>query len=70
MEFGQHRPVGGFDIKPECIAELQAGRDSTRETTPKELAAAGHLTFTSDREAMRPCLIFILSAEIAEIIFH
>ena len=40
VEFGKHRPVIGFDIKPERIAELQAGRDSTRETTPEELAAA------------------------------
>ena len=40
VEFGKHRPVIGFDIKPERIAELQAGRDSTRETTPAEPAAA------------------------------
>jgi UDP-N-acetyl-D-galactosamine dehydrogenase len=33
VEFGKHRPVVGFDIKPERIAELQAGQDSTRETT-------------------------------------
>jgi UDP-N-acetyl-D-galactosamine dehydrogenase len=48
VEFGQHRPVIGFDIKPERIAELQAGHDSTRETTPEELAAAVHLRVTSD----------------------
>ena len=35
VEFGKHRPVIGFDIKPERIAELQAGCDSTRETTPQ-----------------------------------
>ena len=61
VEFGQHRPVIGFDIKPERIAELQAGRDSTRETTPAELAAARHLTVTSDPEALRPCRIFIVT---------
>ncbi len=61
VEFGKHRPVVGFDIKPERIAELQAGHDSTRETTPAELAAAVHLTVTSDHEALRPCRIFIVT---------
>ena len=61
VEFGKHRPVIGFDIKPERIAELQAGHDSTRETTPAELAAARHLTVTSDLEALRPCRIFIVT---------
>ena len=61
VEFGRHRPVIGFDIKPERIAELQAGHDSTRETTPAELAAAVHLTVTRDPEALRPCSIFIVT---------
>ena len=61
VEFGKHRPVIGFDIKPERIAELQAGHDSTRETTPEELAAARHLTVTNDLEALRPCRIFIVT---------
>ncbi len=61
VEFGQHRPVIGFDIKPERIAELQAGHDSTRETTPAELAAAVHLTVTRDPEDLRPCRIFIVT---------
>ena len=61
VEFGKHRPVIGFDIKPERIAELQAGHDSTRETSPAELAAAVHLTVTSDPEALRPCRIFIVT---------
>jgi UDP-N-acetyl-D-galactosamine dehydrogenase len=61
VEFGKHRPVVGFDIKPERIAELQAGHDTTRETTPAELAAAVHLTVTSDPEALRPCRIFIVT---------
>ena len=38
VAFGQHRPVIGFDIKPERIAGLQAGHDSTRETTTSTLA--------------------------------
>jgi UDP-N-acetyl-D-galactosamine dehydrogenase len=61
VEFGQHRPVIGFDIKPERIAEIQTGHDSTRETTPAELAAARHLTVTSDPAALKPCRIFIVT---------
>ncbi|MCA0177687.1 MAG: Vi polysaccharide biosynthesis UDP-N-acetylglucosamine C-6 dehydrogenase TviB, partial [Proteobacteria bacterium] len=28
-EFGKHRPVLGFDIDPERIAELRGGHDAT-----------------------------------------
>jgi UDP-N-acetyl-D-galactosamine dehydrogenase len=61
VEFGQHRPVIGFDINPARIAELQSGHDSTRETTPEALAAARHLTVTAELEALRPCRIFIVT---------
>ena len=61
VEFGKLRPVVGFDIKPERIAELQSGRDSTRETTPEALAAARHLRYTADPEALRPCRLFIVT---------
>ena len=33
VEFGKQRPVIGFDINERGIGELQAGRDSTLETT-------------------------------------
>ncbi len=61
VEFGKYRPVIGFDISQARIAELQAGRDSTLETTPEDLAAARHLTCTSDLAALRPCRIFIVT---------
>jgi len=61
VAFGQHRPVVGFDIRPERIAELQAGQDSTRETTTEELAAARYLRVSSDPAALRPCRIFIVT---------
>ncbi len=61
VEFGKHRPVVGFDINPARIAELQAGHDSTREVSPADLAAAGHLTCTSDLNDLRPCRIFIVT---------
>jgi UDP-N-acetyl-D-galactosamine dehydrogenase len=61
VEFGKRYPVTGFDIKPERIAELQAGRDNTLEVPPEELAAATQLHFTSDPAALRNCRVFIVT---------
>ncbi|QVL50199.1 MAG: nucleotide sugar dehydrogenase [Thiocapsa sp.] len=61
VEFAKHRPVIGFDINQARIAELTAGRDSTRETSPEDLAAARQLTYTDDLDALRPCRIFIVT---------
>ena len=61
VEFGKQRPVIGFDINPARITELQAGHDSTRETTPEDLAAAHQLQYSSDPEALRACRIFIVT---------
>jgi hypothetical protein len=38
VAFGRHRRVIGFDVNAGRIAELQAGRDSTLEVEPEELA--------------------------------
>jgi UDP-N-acetyl-D-galactosamine dehydrogenase len=61
VEFGKHRPVIGFDIKPDRIAELRAGRDHTREISPEELAEARHLTLTSDPADLTAATIFIVT---------
>jgi UDP-N-acetyl-D-galactosamine dehydrogenase len=61
VEFGKRRPVIGFDIKPQRLAELRAGRDSTREVPPADLAAARHLRFTGDPEDLRAATIFIVT---------
>lgn len=61
VEFGKRYPVVGFDIKPERIAELQAGRDSTREVEPEDLAAAVHLRYSSDPAELRDCRVFIVT---------
>jgi UDP-N-acetyl-D-galactosamine dehydrogenase len=56
VEFGKKYPVTGFDIKQGRIDELKAGRDSTREVEPAELAEAKHLTriFHESRSAEQP----------------
>jgi len=61
VEFGRHRKVIGFDIKQDRIEELRAGTDRTLEVPAEELAAAGHLGFTSDPEALREARIFIIT---------
>jgi UDP-N-acetyl-D-glucosamine/UDP-N-acetyl-D-galactosamine dehydrogenase len=52
VAFGNNHPVIGFDVKSNRIAELRAGRDSTLEVTPEELAKA-NILFTSDPGDLR-----------------
>ncbi len=61
VEFGKHRPVIGFDIKAERVAELRAGHDATREVTPAELAEARHLRVSDDIAELRAARIFIVT---------
>ncbi|NBE06495.1 Vi polysaccharide biosynthesis UDP-N-acetylglucosamine C-6 dehydrogenase TviB [Paragemmobacter ruber] len=61
VEFGKHRPVIGFDINAARIAALRAGQDHTREVEAEELAAALHLTFSADPEALRAATTFIVT---------
>ena len=60
LEFGRMYPTVGFDIKEGRIAELKAGRDSTREAEPAELAAAKRLTYTSDEKALKGSKVQLL----------
>ena len=61
VEFGKHFDTVGFDVKRNRIAELEAGKDSTLETTRAELRAATRLTFTSDLSDMKRCRVFIVT---------
>src|SRR5690554_2320422 len=61
IEFGKHYLTVGFDIKPERIAELRSGQDSTLEASPEELTAAKHLSYTTDPEALRDCNVYIVT---------
>lgn len=53
VEFGKTRPVIGFDINTERIAELQLGLDYTLEVSEEELLKAKHLKFTCDPASLR-----------------
>ncbi len=61
VEFGRVRPVVGFDINPHRIDELRQGHDATLETTPEQLQAASQLRYTSQKEDLRDCRIFIVT---------
>ena len=53
VEFGKKRPVIGFDIKADRIAELRAGYDHTLEVSEEELKEANFLTFITDPSSLR-----------------
>lgn len=61
VEFGKHREVLGFDINQARIAELQAGKDSTLEVEPENLAAAKQLSYSCNIEDLKTCTIFIVT---------
>ena len=61
VEFGKYRPVIGFDINAERIAELDSGRDRTQEVKPAELAEARHLRYTAVIEELGPAQVYIVT---------
>ncbi|BFN13732.1 Vi polysaccharide biosynthesis UDP-N-acetylglucosamine C-6 dehydrogenase TviB [Marinobacter sp. RI1] len=61
VAFGEKRPVVGFDIKANRIAELKQGEDFTREVLAEELAAASLLTFTDSLDDIVNCKVFIVT---------
>ena len=61
VEFGKYRNVVGFDIYQERVDELEAGHDSTLETSDEDLANAKHLKFTTNLEDLRDASIYIIA---------
>lgn len=61
VEFGRKRSVVGFDISDARINELAAGHDSTLEVPSSDLIAAAGLSFSSDRQMLAECQIFIVT---------
>jgi UDP-N-acetyl-D-galactosamine dehydrogenase len=61
VEFAKHLPTVGFDINKARIAELKAGKDSSLEVEPAELAQAKHLTVTADPTALESCNVYIVT---------
>ena len=61
VEFGKQFPTIGFDLKPERIRALRAGRDATREVNSKELKSAKKLTLTSLTSDLKRCRVFVVA---------
>jgi UDP-N-acetyl-D-galactosamine dehydrogenase len=61
VEFGRRFPTVGFDINDARIAELEAGKDSTLEVTPEELADVNQLSYTSDIAVLSDCNFYIVT---------
>ena len=61
VEFGKHFETVGFDVNPERIRELKAGRDSTREASPEELRSASRLQFTARSQDLKPCGVMVVT---------
>lgn len=61
VEFALKLEVVGFDINPQRIAELKAGRDNTREISSSELAGAKQLRFTSQLDDIADCQVYIVT---------
>jgi UDP-N-acetyl-D-galactosamine dehydrogenase len=61
VEFGKHFDTVGFDIKPNRIAELKKGHDSTLECSTQELKAARKLRYSTSLKDLRRCRVFIVT---------
>jgi UDP-N-acetyl-D-galactosamine dehydrogenase len=61
VAFGKKYQTIGFDLKPDRIAELMAGRDATKEVDAEELRQAQHLSFTAEREELKTCNYYIVA---------
>lgn len=60
-EFGKSRGVVGFDLNPERVSELKAGRDHTLEVEPEQLNAAKYLGYTDQASDIADAQIYIVT---------
>src|SRR5690348_3601986 len=61
VEFGKRFETVGFDVKPERVAQLHAGRDTTLEVSPAELKSASKLSFTTELADLERCRVFLVT---------
>ena len=61
VAFARRYPVTGLDINTARVAELKAGRDSSLEVEPEELAAASNLSYTSDVADIADCNVYVVT---------
>ena len=61
VEFGKHRPVLGFDLKADRVAELESGHDRTLECSSEQLKSATQLRYSHRAEDLKSCDVFIVT---------
>jgi UDP-N-acetyl-D-glucosamine/UDP-N-acetyl-D-galactosamine dehydrogenase len=61
VEFGKRYDTLGYDIRPERIAALRRGEDTTLEVTPGELAESTRLRCTDRLDDLRDCTVYIVT---------
>src|SRR5512138_2764358 len=61
VEFGKRFHTIGFDIKPDRVAELKKGVDSTLGVDSHELGEATKLSYTTDLDDLRAARVFIVT---------
>jgi len=61
VEFGKVRPVIGFDVNPQRIAELHGGKDHTLECSSEELGQASQLRFTCTPADLQQAQVYIVT---------
>lgn len=61
VEFGKSRPVIGFDLNERRIDALRDGQDATQEVSAQELAAAPHLSYTTNSADLAAASIYIVT---------
>ena len=61
VEFGKQHSTVGFDVKPDRIAELEAGHDATLEVDSEELGEAKLLTYTASADDLADCNFYIVT---------
>jgi UDP-N-acetyl-D-glucosamine/UDP-N-acetyl-D-galactosamine dehydrogenase len=61
VEFEKKYSVLGFDINQTRIDELNNGYDRTQEMTSEELKSLKYLSFSTDKEQLKTCNIFIVT---------
>ena len=61
VEFGKQHSTIGFDVKPDRIAELEAGHDSTLEVDSDELGEAKQLSYTASADDLADCNFYVVT---------
>lgn len=61
VEFARKLPVIGFDVNHRRIEELAKGHDHTLEVDEKELKSLSQMTFSSSKEDLSDCNVYIVT---------